>query len=211
MKGKKHRLLIYHRMYRQRRGMFLLAAVVLLVFYVAIAWPLVDEELLNSLWLWPPQYDILILAASAVFFLAFLYKLVAPRVAYVQCMARNVRIQTPLYPLLISYRRIAATRPNQWGQLFPPDRIKRGQRRLLDGVTGEGVLILDLKGWPVSPAFLRWFIPDVMFSPAGDGLVLWVKDWMALNREITDFKDRRREAQLRPSPEASLYSRMRRG
>ena len=211
MKGKKHRLLIYHRVHRQRRGLFLLAAVVLLALYAAITWPLIDEEMLNPLWLWPPQYDILLLVASVVFFLAFLYKLVVPRLAYVQCTARNVRIQTPWYPLLISYRRITSTWPNQWGQLYPLDRMRRGQRRLLDGVMGESVLILDLKGWPVSPALLRWFIPDVMFSPFGDGLVLWVEDWMMLNREISDFKDRRREERLKPSPEASLYSRMKRG
>ncbi len=208
MKGKKHPLLIYRRAHRQRRGLFLLAAIVLLVLYVAVAWPLLPAEILNNLW--PAQYDILLLIASVSFFLVFLFKLIAPRLAYVRCSERNIRVQTPLYPLVISYRRVAGTRPNQWGKLFPPEKINRRQRRLLNGIMGEGVLILDLKGWPMSPAFLRLWLPDVMFLPDGEGLVLWVEDWMTLNREISDFADRRREARMGPKPEASVYGQMKR-
>jgi hypothetical protein len=211
MAGKKHRLLIYERVYRQRRGLFLLAAFVLALLFLIIAqgWPVaLPDEFMQSLW--PPEYDILLLIASGIFFLAFLFKLVAPRVAYVQCTERNIRIQTPLYPLILSYKRVITVRPNQWGKLYPPERMKRGQHRLLDKALGEGVLVLDLKGWPVSPKFLKLWIPGVMFSPTGDGLVLWVKDWMLLNRELSDYKDRWREARTRPKPVASGYQRVKR-
>ncbi|HEY4691158.1 MAG TPA: hypothetical protein VIK33_17745 [Anaerolineae bacterium] len=210
MKGKRHPLLIYGRIHRQRRGLFLSAALIVLFFYVVIAWPLVDQATLKTWWLWPQEYDILLLIAVAIFFLAFLYKWVAPRLAYVQCTERNLRIQTPLYPLALSYRRIVTTRPNQWGRVYPSETLTRRQRRILDPIGGEGVLILDLKGWPMSRSILRWWIPDVMFTPAGDGLVLWVPDWMALSREISHFTDIRREARMGSKPDASVYGRMKR-
>ncbi|HLF25589.1 MAG TPA: hypothetical protein VJG32_04585 [Anaerolineae bacterium] len=208
-RGKQHRLLIYQRVHRQRRFLFLLAAIVLLIVYLAIAWPLLPQDILDNL-PWPPAYDIFLLVASGLFFLVFLYKLVAPRLAYVRCTERNIRIQTPLYPLVISYQRIVATRPNQWGRIFPPEKIKRSQRRLLDGILGEGVLVFDLKSWPVSPRFLKLWMPDVMFLPGNQGLVLWVEDWMTLNREIVDSKDRRRDAQIEAKRETSSYNRMKR-
>lgn len=206
MKGKKHRLLIYERLYRQRRGLYLFTAVLFAGLYVLPY--VVDAQTAQKLW--PPQYDLVFAVLSAITFLFFLYKLVAPRLAYVQCTGRNIRIQTPFYPIVISYRRLLSVRPNQWGRIYPPEKIKRSQRRLLDKLLGEGVLILDLKGLPMSRGFLQLWMPDVMFLPDGDGLVLWVEDWMKLNRELSDFKDRWREAHTSPKPEASLYGEMRR-
>ena len=206
MKGKKHKLLIYNRLHRQRRGLYLFVAV---LFAGLFALPyVVDAETAQKLW--PPEFDLVFAVLSGVTFLFFLFKLVAPRLAYVQCAERNIRIQTPLYPIVISYRRLLSVRPNQWGQVYPPEKIKRSQRRLLGNALGEGVLILDLKGWPMSRGFLKLWMPDVMFLPGGDGLVLWVEDWMKLNRELSDFKDRWREAHAGPKPEASLYGEMRR-
>ena len=204
MKGKKHRLLIYNQVYRPRRTLYLIFALLFVGLYVL---PYVlDKETASKLW--PPQYDAVFLIVGVIAFLFFLFRLVAPRLAYVQCTERNLRIQTPLYPVVISYRRITTTRPNQWSKVFPPEKITRRQRRLLDKVLGESVLIVDVKGWPVSPGFLKWWMPEVMFSPDSVGLVLWVADWMTLNREIGDFKDRRREAQTGGKPSASLYGRM---
>ena len=195
-KGKKHRLLIYGRVHRQRRWSMLIAGLLFIGLYALPNF--VDAETQRKLW--PSQFDPVFLLLGIIALLIFSYKLVAPRLAYVQCTERHIRVQTPIYPLTLSYRRVAQTRLNQWGPLYPPERTKRGQRRLLDGIRGESVLVLDLKGWPVSPMFLRWWIPDVMFSPEGDGLVLWVPDWMTLNREISDFIDRRREAHMSRRP-----------
>ena len=206
MKGKKHPLLIYDRIHRQRRLVFLVAA---LIFAGLYALPyLVDAETAKALW--PPAYDNLFLAASVIAFFSFVFKLIAPKLAYVQCTERNVRIQTPFFPLFISYRRIHTTRPNQWGRVFPPEKRTRSQRRLIEPIAGGEVIILDLKGWPAPLGWLKLWIPSVMFSPDGTGLVLWVQDWMALNRELSDFKDRRREARMAPQPDTSLYNRMKR-
>lgn len=206
MQGKKHRLLIYERVHRQRRLLYLFVA---LLFAGLFALPyVVDAETVKKLW--PAEIDPFLLALSVVAFLFFLQKLVAPRLVYVQCTPGTIRIQTPLFPIVISYRRLIGTRPNQWGKLFTEEKMNRSRRRVLDGIQGEGVIVLDLKGWPAPTGWLRLWIPDVMFSPDGIGLVLWVKDWMALNRELSDFKDRWRDVQMGPRPEASVYGRMKR-
>ena len=207
MKFRKHRLLIYERVHRQRRGLFLFAGLVLIGLF-ALPY-VVDLAALKVPWV-PPEFDLVLLTLGVIALLVFLFKLIAPRLTYVQCTGRNVRIQTPLFPLFISYRRVTATRPNQWGRVYPPEKRTRRQRRLLEPIAGAEVIVLDLKGWPMPLRWLKLWIPDVMFSPDGDGLVLWVKDWMALNRAFSDIRDRRREEQIGPRPEASLYSRMKR-
>ena len=209
MKGKRHPLLIYRQVHRQRRTLFLLAALILLGLYVAIVWPVFDPALLATVWNALPNYDIMLLVLSILFFLVFLYKLVAPRLTYVQCTDKNVRIQTPFFPVFLSYRRIVDTRPHQWGRVYPPEKRARRQRRMLEQIAGGEVIVLDLKGWPMPLGWLKLWIPDVMFSPDGAGLVLWVTDWMALNRELRDFRDRRRDALAGPKPAASVYSRVR--
>ena len=44
-----------------------------------------------------------------------------------------------------------------------------------------------------------------MFTPDNRALVLWVEDWMMLNRELSDFKDRWRERKWE-ARKGSLYS-----
>jgi hypothetical protein len=158
--------------------------------------------------LWPPEIDWFILIFMALTLFMFVLKVIAPRLAYVQCTSSHVRIQTPFYPFVISYRRIVEARPNQWGQLYPAERMTRRRRRVIGKALGEEVIVLDLKGWPVSRNWLKLWVPDVMFLPGHDGLILWVADWMSFNRELSDFKDRWRQAHSDSKPALSVYSRM---
>jgi hypothetical protein len=55
---------------------------------------------------------------------------------------------------------------------------------------------------------MRFWLGNLVFSSDNRALVLWVEDWMALNREISDYKDRWRERkkQARESGQpANLY------
>jgi hypothetical protein len=49
-----------------------------------------------------------------------------------------------------------------------------------------------------------------MFTSDNRGLVLWVEDWMTLNRELGDFKDRWRDRKTGrdEGPAASLYGQI---
>jgi len=208
MSGNQHRLLIYEKVYKQRRLLYLFVALVFAGLFALPYLDILDAEAKQKLW--PAAVDPFLLALSVVSFLFFLQRLIAPRRVYVQCTPNTIRIQTPLFPIVISYRRVIATRQNMWGKLFPPEKMTRSRRRDLNGIQGEGVIVLDLSSWPAPPGWLRLWIPDVMFSPDSRGLVLWVKDWMLLNRELTDFKDRWRDAHSGSKPDVSVYSRMKR-
>ena len=120
-KGKKHRLLIYDRLHRQGRRLVFLLAIGMLVLY---SLPFVVDAETQKL-LWAPENDNLILFASLAFFFVFMVKLIAPRLPYVQCTERNVRIRLPFYVFVMSYRRITTTRPNQWSHVFPQKKLTR--------------------------------------------------------------------------------------
>ena len=60
--------------------------------------------------------------------------------------------------------------------------------------------------------WLKFWMTDLMFTPDGRGLVLWVEDWMTLNRELGDFKDRWRERNMKKEDEVmSPYMRIIKG
>jgi hypothetical protein len=205
-RGKRHPLLAYHYVHRQRRNLFLFSTVVFLgLFSLPFVLP---ADLAQKLW--PPEFDGLFLAGGILSLLVFAFKVVAPRLAYIRCAERNIRLQTPFFPVFIAYKRIANTRPNQWGNIYPPEKRKGRLRRTIEPIVGAEVIVIDLKGWPAPRGWLRLWIPDLMFSPDGAGLVLWVADWMALSRELRDFSDRRRDTLIGPKEEASLYAKLKR-
>jgi len=111
------------------------------------------------------------------------------RIPYVQCTPRNVRIQTPFMPVVFSYRRFIGSRPTYLRDVYPPNKQKGWRRKMLEGLWGETVIIVDLKGYPMSKQLLRHLMGPYLLTPRGTGFVFLVKDWMALNRQLTDYYD----------------------
>lgn len=176
--GKRHRLLIY-----QRTMDRIWAATLVLGLLMAAAWwwsgdffPLFDQ----------PFDTILIIGGVALTALAILIFLMRS-MGYVQVGPDHLRIMTPFLRLKISFRRIRTTHPAEFAQLFPPSKSGWGERRLLEPFYGKTVLVLELSDYPISPAFLRLFLPRVMFSPQAKGFVLVVRDWMALSTELESY------------------------
>jgi hypothetical protein len=126
-------------------------------------------------------------------------RLIASRVPYIQCSERNVKIQTPFYPIVISYKRIQETRPNTQFHVFGEAKLSRGDMKTVlgDKVGGQTVLILEMNSWPMSLRWMRFWMGRLMLTPDDRALVLWVEDWMTLNRELSDYRDRWRERQRR--------------
>ena len=57
--------------------------------------------------------------------------------------------------------------------------------------------------------WMRFWLGNLVFSSDNRALVLWVDDWMALNRELSDYKDRWRERRKRTresGQQANLYA-----
>ncbi len=110
------------------------------------------------------------------------------RTAWVQCRANNLHIQSPIYPLVISYARIKEIRSQSFSQVFDPAKEKTASQHWLRPYWGQIVLVVKISKYPISKRWLRlWFSPYVM-TPDTPGFVFLVDDWMALSRQIEDFR-----------------------
>jgi hypothetical protein len=207
--GKRHSLLVFRRRYRNRRGLYFFVAFLFFAFYVAL------NLLPASFWEripWGPDYDWILLVAGVIVFLIALFRTVASEIPYVQCTEKNLKIQTPLYPIVFSYKRMKETRPNPLFQVFQREHLSRVERNIVldDKVGGQTALVIDMVSWPMSLTALKFWLSNLMFTPDNRGLVLWVEDWMTLNRELGDFKDRWRDRKTGrdEGPSASLYGQI---
>lgn len=177
--GSRHLLLFYsHSMDRVWKYMFALGAVVSLAGGLALVAPGSLLDIHTDFWLF-------ILAVSAFALSAFAF--VARRMAYVQARDRYLVIVTPFLRLRVGYPRIRSVHPTLIQQLFTPERLSWANRRFIEPFYGKTVLVVDLHGYPLSPALLKLFLPAVMFSPTGVGLVLLVPDWIELSTDIDSF------------------------
>ncbi|MGB9775181.1 MAG: hypothetical protein ACPLYD_08375 [Anaerolineae bacterium] len=129
-----------------------------------------------------PLRPLTLLAALAGMVL-FVYGRFAPRVAHVRCDPAGLRLQGPLMPLLISYRRVERTRLAPLAKVFDP-RKDRAARRWPPAYWGMTAVLVDLKGYPVPPWWLRLWFDRHLFLPDGTGLVLLVEDWLGLSQQL---------------------------
>jgi hypothetical protein len=176
--GKRHRLLIYQRVMDR-----LWAATLVLGLAVVAAWwwggsifPLLSDPL-----------DTILVAGGAVLVTLGILMNLMRSMAYVQAFTDHLRVATPFIRLKISYRRIRTVHPVEFHKLFPPSTAGWADHRLLEPFYGGTVLVVELTEFPVRQSVLRMFLPRVMFSTQTKGLVLVVKDWMALSTEIESY------------------------
>jgi hypothetical protein len=175
--GDRFRLLLYERMiirYRQP------ALTLTLLFWVL--WYLVRKNILE----WPPPPTAPWLMAGGLVTLIFwLFTLIAPRMAYAQPFQDHLRLQTPIYRLKISYRRIHNTRPIDFGRTFPPSTVRRSDRWLLKPFFGATALGVDVTDWPLSPGVLKLFFNRYFLAPDQPSFVILVRDWMGLSNQLS--------------------------
>jgi hypothetical protein len=185
-RGDRFPLLLYRRAIgRYRTPTFLLAALLLGLWYpVNVGW---------LIWPQPPDATWLLVGGTASL-VVYLIVLIAPSMAYIQARSDHLRVQTPLYGLKISYRRIQNSRPVDLARMWPPSTLSRGQRNLLAPFFRMTALGLDLRGLPLSGLARRLFFSRFLFAPDQTGLVLIVRDWMALSRQIATIGEKARAA-----------------
>jgi hypothetical protein len=176
--GNRFRLLIYGRMWQRW------------------AWPcilIVPASIV--LWWYAPQIPIisarlslLALVPALVSLVLLIYAYLAKQMAWVQCRPKNLRIQTPLYPLVISYSRIKIVRPSTFHQVFDPAKEKPARQRWLMPYWRKTTLVVDLSKYPFSKTWLRLWLSPYLLAPNTTGFVLLVEDWMALSRQLDTFR-----------------------
>jgi hypothetical protein len=209
--GKKHPLLVYRIRYRRYRGLYFIVAIALFALYGGLH--LLPPETWATV-PWINDLDWLLLPVGAGVLLYAVFRLLAASIPYVQCSERNIKIQAPLYQVVFSYKRVRETRPNTLFHMFEKSKLSRGARNfvLSDQYGGHTAVVIEMNSWPMSVRVMRFWLGNLVFSADKRALVLWVEEWMTLNRELSDFKDRwrerererKRQAQI-GAPSANLY------
>jgi len=178
--GNRHTLLFYRRtMDRLWKYTLLLGIVLAAAGGFALLRPTSILGLSSDTWLFVTAVVAFALSAFA-FFSRF--------VAYVQAQPDSLKIITPFLRFRLSYKRMRSVRPTLIQQLFPPEKSSWSQRTYLEPFYGKTAILVELKGFPLSPTLLKLFLPDAMFARSTTGLVLMVPDWMQLSTEIDSFR-----------------------
>jgi hypothetical protein len=177
-RGKRFPLLIYERMWKKWGLPSLLVALA-----SGVLWLLAPR-----VYFLPSSLRTLILVPALASFAIFAYAFMARRMAWVQCRPGHLHIQTPIYPLAVSYGRIKAVRPSELGHIFDPSKEKPGRRDWLRPYWGKTAMVVEISKFPVKKEWLRLWFNRYMFSPGVTGFVFLVDDWMTLSRQLDDSR-----------------------
>jgi len=109
-------------------------------------------------------------------------------VAYVQAFPGYLKFVTPFLRFNISAKRIHKTTSAEMGQLFPPKSMSGWIRDIFAPLARETALVIELKGYPISPTILRMFLSRFFFKDKTPHLVILVKDWMKLSSELDSMR-----------------------
>ncbi|MGB2896106.1 MAG: hypothetical protein WBB65_08080 [Anaerolineales bacterium] len=193
-KRDRYRLLLYQELVGRHARKALLLSFLLLGL-----WTLVDIGYAH--WLEPSSQRWLF-AGGLIAFAYWLFARFGPGLAYAQAHQDHLRLQTPIFRLNISYRRIINTRPIVFGKLFPPESMPRRDRRPMMPFLGVTALGIDLHGWPLPAWLLRLFLSRYMLANDQIGFILLIEDWMRFSTQLTSLLGEWRTSrqQRPPSP-----------
>ncbi len=188
--GKRFRLLIYERMWQRWAFLsFLIIPASIAFWWYSPALPIISQK-----------YQLLTLVPALVAAVLLIYTLLARHLAWVQCKPHHLRIQTPFYPLVVSYGRIKDVHPRQFAQVFDPTEEKIARQDWLRPYWAETAVVVELSDFPLSRAWLRLWLSPYLMKPDSPGFVFMVEDWMGLSRQLDDrrtTRDMRRVKQRR--------------
>ena len=181
--GSRHPLVMYRRtMGRLWKSTFILAFLLGSVWYVT---KINSIQVLRSS---GSVVELLVLAAALIALGICVFAFIAQFLAYVQVYDNYFKIVTPFLRLKVSYRRIQKVHPELIQNLFPKSKAKWAERNFLEPYYGKTAVVVETKGYPMSPTTLRLFLPAQMFSPRTTGFVLLVPDWMEFSTELDSFQ-----------------------
>jgi len=117
-----------------------------------------------------------------------IFFLIIKQIAYIQAFPGYIKLVTPFMRINISYKRLHKTTIAEMRQLFPPKSMSGWMREIFQPFASQTAIILELKGYPISPVILRMFLSRFFFKDKTPHLVILVKDWMSLSSEIDSFR-----------------------
>jgi hypothetical protein len=132
---------------------------------------------------WVPLVVIGVLAI-----LVGIFFLIIRQIAYVQVFPGYLKLVTPFFRFNISSKRIHKTTTAEMRQLFPPKSMSGWMRDIFAPLASQTALVIELKGFPMSPMILRLFLSRFFFKDKTPHLVILVKDWMKFSSELDSMK-----------------------
>jgi hypothetical protein len=140
---------------------------------------------------------------TGLFFWAIRY------LAYVQPLANHLKLVTPFLRINISYKRIHKTTATEMRYLFSYKSMSGWVRDIFSPLATQTAVVIELKGYPISPVLLRLFLSRFFFKDKTPHLVILVKDWMRFSAELESMRS---GINLNPPPKKrsrdSLLSRL---
>jgi hypothetical protein len=140
---------------------------------------------LGRLLLWPWQLPAAVGGLSilvGIFFWAIRY------VAYVQPYPNYLKLVTPFLRVNISYKRITKTTATEMRHLFSYKGMSGWVRDIFSPLANNTAVIVELTGYPMSPALLRLFLSRFFFKDKTPHFVILVKDWMRFSSELDSMR-----------------------
>ena len=178
-KGDRHPLLFY----RRTMDRVWIYTLILTILLAAVGrWSLLRETIILGL-----SSEIWFEALAFLSFVISISAFLGRYSAYVQATESSLNLATPFLRIKISFRRLRSVHPVLVQQLFPPAESRWAQRNYLAPFYGKTALVVEMRGYPMSTAVLRLFLPKPMFSPRSTGFVIVVSDWMRLSTELDSF------------------------
>ena len=193
--GHKYPLLVYQRMMNR----WWPAMITLGLGMFALAYAEYIDPLAQFLpWRWQ-----LFAAIGGLCILMGIFFIILRHLAYVQPFPEYLKLVTPFMRLNISYKRIHRTTTTEMHYLFPPKSLSGWMQDILEPLAGKTAIVIDLKGYPVSPLMLRFFLSRFFFKDQTPHLVILVKDWMRFSSELDSMKS---GIDLYPAPQKRTKS-----
>lgn len=160
-----------------------------------VLWPF----FLGSFLVWPWQ---LLIAIGMLAILVGIFFWSIRYFAYVQPYPTYLKLVTPFMRVHISYKRIQKTTATEMRYLFDYKKMSGWIRDIFSPLATKTALVIDLTGYPISPAMLRLFLHKFFFKDKTPHLVILVQDWMRFSSELESMR-----SGVDPNPPAQRRSR----
>ena len=108
--------------------------------------------------------------------------------AYVQPYPNYLKLVTPFLRLNISYKRIRKTTTTEMRYLFSSKSMSGWVRDIFDPLANNTAVVIELTGYPISPAVVRLFLYRFFFKDKTPHFVILVKDWMRFSSELDSMR-----------------------
>lgn len=108
--------------------------------------------------------------------------------AYVQPFPNHLKLATPFLRINISYKRIMKTTTSEMRYLFSYKSMSGWVQEIYSPLATQTAVVIELNGYPISPALLRLFLSRFFFKDKTPHLVILVKDWMRFSAELESMR-----------------------